>query len=166
MMMLMYHFYWVLFTKRNCLSDLLLALLKHFYSSTFADINKKLSSYCSTQHISLIIENLCFTVLYAALLAEGVYGISTARARRSFWADQLMSLTRYVVAVFEVAFVVVMLAQAFRFEKLTAETKSGTGYTLVVYVLCVTLGELVLWGGYICVLNQYLMYSRRNPLLT
>jgi len=150
---------------------------KHSFWSTFKfmyfDIKakKKIDYYCSNETIMSIIENLLFSAIYISLVLEGIYGFIASKGMRSFYADKLMTITKFAISTFEISIVLFVLIQNNKFSEIltawqTQNSKANSqqleppGYTFFFFTLMCIIPQILLWSGFIYIAYQFLLYTR------
>ncbi len=120
--------------------------------------------YCRNQNMFWsILEGCLQLALCASLVAAGVYGYIAAQAKRSYYADRLIGLTKYAVLLFELALVLSVLLELRRFtgiKELSRAASTDTGHTFLVFAAISVLPQLGFWAGYVYTIYQYLRYTR------
>ncbi len=140
----------------------------------FASFNACIDYYCSNEsYVTLFFDHVSYLALYLAITLEGVYGLIAAKGKRSFYVDKLMYITKYAITAFELAVVLLVLFQNYKFHSIleawlnNAKEDSdygSTGHTFLVYTIGCVVPQLGLWAAYVYISYQYLLYTRRMIL--
>ena len=160
--------------QQNCLSDVYLVVLQFFRNDICIYPNHTnnrcfIIGRCQSVGIYNAMQHLCSLLMALCLGFEGWYGIRTARLKFSFYADVLMSVTKYVVALFELSLCGLIMLEKWKLDKVREgfgegrEVMKQTSYAFFLYSGMCVFPQMTYWTFFLYIIYQYSLYTRSIP---